>query len=542
MYYFYRFYTEHTVNKPFEIYCMQKYLTIALLMVTFSGFSQENLEKKDALIQVDNKQIDITSNFKVQVDTIKVDTTLISGKNIAFIEYPEASEFDKKWMESLKMSSIDSSMIILPQDTIGKVVIDNFSTDLLKERLADLNSKSPFNVEYNPSLEKIIKHYLKNRKETLANLMGKAKFYFPIFEEHLDKYNIPLEIKYLAIVESALKPNAKSRVGAKGLWQFMYATGKMYDLKVSSYVDERSDPIKSTEAACKYLTKLYSIFNDWDLALAAYNSGPGNVNKAIRRSGGKKNYWNIRHYLPRETAGYLPAFYATYYIFEYANEHQLYAKNELINTFETDTIVIKKQITFDQINKVLQTDNELLEFLNPQYKLNIIPVIKNRNYTLTIPKYLVGKFVANEDQIYAYAVADDAKREKPLPKYFEANDRIRYRVRNGDYLGKIAKRYGVSVSSIKRWNGLKSNNLRVGQRLTIYPRRAYVSTPSKSNKPKSNSKKPLPKGKYTTYIVKKGDSLWLISQKYPKVTVNQIKNWNNIWSTNLKPGTKLRIY
>ncbi len=522
---------------------MQKFLTIALLIVTFYGFSQENLEKKDTLIQVDNNQIEITFNFKVQIDTIRIDTTLISGKNIALIEYSEASEFDKKWMESLKFSSIDSSMIILPQDTIGKVVIDNFSTDLLKERLTDLNSRTPFNVEYNPSLEKIIKHYLKNRKETFANLMGKAKYYFPIFEEHLDKYNIPLEIKYLAIVESALKPNAKSRVGAKGLWQFMYSTGKMYDLKVSSYVDERSDPIKSTEAACKYLTNLYNIFNDWDLALAAYNSGPGNVNKAIRRSGGKKNYWNIRHYLPRETAGYLPAFYATFYIFEYANEHQLYAKNELINTFETDTIVVKRQITFDQINKVLQTDDELLEFLNPQYKLNIIPVIKNRNYTLTIPKYLVGKFVANEDQIYAYALADDAKREKPLPKYFEANDRIRYRVRNGDYLGKIAKRHGVSVSSIKRWNGLKSNNLRVGQRLTIYPRRAYVSTSSNSNKSKNTGKKILPKGKYTTYVVKKGDSLWLISQKYPKVSVTQIKEWNNIWSTKyLKPGTKLRIY
>ena len=301
--------------------------------------------------------------------------------------------------------------------------------------------------------------------------MGRAKLYFPMFEEHLDKYDMPLELKYLAVVESALKPYAKSRVGAKGLWQFMYGTGKENNLKVSSYVDERSDPIKSTEAACKYLTKLYDIFNDWDLALAAYNSGPGNVNKAIRRSGGNTNYWNIRHFLPRETAGYLPAFYATYYIFEYANEHNLYAKNELLPAFETDTIVVKRQITFEQINKVLGTETELIKMLNPQYKLNIIPVVKDRNYTLRIPKYLIGKFVSNEDLIYSYAEAEDAKREKPLPKYFESNDRIRYRVKSGDYLGKIARRYGVSVSSIKRWNGLKNNNLRVGQRLTIYPRR-----------------------------------------------------------------------
>ncbi|MCF6222844.1 MAG: LysM peptidoglycan-binding domain-containing protein [Flavobacteriaceae bacterium] len=524
---------------------MQKITIIILLFVIFSGFSQENLKTKDSVL-INNKQ-KIVDNLLINstIDTIKLDTTLISGKNITLIDHVEASEFDKKWMLSLKNSLVDSSLIILPQDTIGaNLVIKNFSTELLKERLEVLNSNTPFDIEYNPSLEKIIKHYLKNRPETLANLMGRAKYYFPLFEEQLDKYNIPLEIKYLAIVESALKPNAKSRVGAKGLWQFMYSTGMMYDLNVSSYVDERCDPIKSTEAACKYLSKLYSIFNDWDLALAAYNSGPGNVNKAIRRSGGKKNYWNIRHYLPRETAGYLPAFYATLYIFEYAEEHNLHATNEMLNTFETDTIVVKRQITFEQVNKVLETDNKLLEMLNPQYKLNIIPLVKDKNYTLTIPKHLVGKFVSNEAQIYAFAEADDAKREKPFPKYFEANDRIRYRVKSGDYLGKIAKRYGVSVSSIKRWNRLKSNNLRVGQRLTIYPRNAMASNAtSKKKSTKTKSKKALPKGKYTTYTVKKGDSLWLISQKYPKVSVAQIQEWNNIWSTkSLKPGTKLKIY
>jgi len=518
---------------------MKNYLTIAFLTISLIGFSQESI--KDTLLAIPGKSV--VSNYS-KIDTIKLDSTLISGKNLAIIDHPEASEFDKKWMESLRNSAIDSSLIVLPQDTVGKIVIDNFSTDQLKERLALLDSNTPFNFEYNPSLERIIKHYLKNRPETLANLMGRAKYYFPLFEEYLDKYDIPIELKYLAIVESALIPNAKSRVGAKGLWQFMYTTGIMYNLKVSSYVDERSDPIKSTEAACKYLSKLYNIFNDWDLALAAYNSGPGNVNKAIRRSGGNKNYWNIRHYLPRETAGYVPAFYATYYIFEYANEHNLYARNEMMNNFETDTIVVKRQITFDQVTKVLEIDDELLEFLNPQYKLNIIPAVKGRGYTLRIPKYLIGKFVSNEDQIYAFAEADDAKREKPYPKYQDNNERIRYRVRSGDYLGKIANRYGVSVSSIKRWNGLRSNNLRVGQRLTIYPRRPVAGT-STTKKPTTTKKikKPLPTGKYTTYVVKKGDSLWLISQKYPKVSVAQIKEWNNIWSTkNLRPGTELRIY
>ncbi|MEN8185654.1 MAG: LysM peptidoglycan-binding domain-containing protein [Bacteroidota bacterium] len=525
---------------------MYRISALLIIFVYFTSFSQENSASRDSVLQNSDS---VKANKKVaisKIDTLRTDSLNVLEKKIAVIDYSLASEIDKKWMESWNSSVLNDTInSLIENDTIQEIVIEDLPTDTLKLRLAYLNSQSPFNVEYNPSLERIIKHYLKNRKKTLANLMGKAKYYFPLFEEHLDKYDMPVEIKYLAIVESALKPNAKSRVGAKGLWQFMYGTGKMYDLKVSSYVDERCDPIKSTEAACQYLTKLYDIFDDWDLALAAYNSGPGNVSKAIRRSGGRKNYWNIRQFLPRETAGYLPAFYATYYLFEYADAHNLSPKNELTHLFETDTITLKRQLTFDQINRVMQTDDELLEFLNPQYKLNIIPKIKDRDYTLRLPKYMVGTFVANEELIYAYASADDAKREKPMPKYFEANDRIRYRVRSGDYLGKIARRYGVSVSSIKRWNGLRSNNLRVGQRLTIYPRRAYASVPKKVNKSssKTSGKKSTPKGKYATYVVKKGDSLWLISQKFPNVSVKQIKDWNNIWGSKyLKPGTRLKIY
>mgnify|MGYP001821172440 CR=1 FL=1 len=528
-------------------------LSLTICMLSITAFAQnveasledESLKVEPTESEASNpivSEANTIENKTVVIDSIEVDTALVAEGKINIIDHIEVSEFDQKWLETLKANVIDSSLVISPQDTIEKLVIEDLPTELLKERIAHLNSQTPFNFEYNPSLEKIIKHYLKNRPQTMANLMGRAKYYFPMFEEHLAKYDIPMEIKYLAIVESALKPNALSRVGAKGLWQFMYGTGSMYGLKVSSYVDERSDPIKATDAACRYLKNLHSIFNDWDLALAAYNSGPGNVNKAIRRAGGQKNYWNIRHFLPRETAGYLPAFYATYYLFEYAEEHQLYPRNELLNSFETDTVVVKQQLTFDQINKIFGTDDELLTFLNPQYKLKIIPVIKDRNYTLTLPKYLTGTFVSNEDQLYAYAEAEDAKREKPLPKYFEANDRIRYRVRNGDYLGKIASRYGVSVGSIKSWNCLRSDNLRVRHRHTIYPRLAVATatpTPSSSSKKTASTKK----GKYTTYTVKKGDSLWLISQKYPKVSVAQLKEWNNIWSSkSLKPGTKLKIY
>ncbi len=233
-----------------------------------------------------------------------------------------AESIDQKWLDELYSSSLyDSIYKSVSELTYDPVDYPELPTDTLKERLKKLNAKTPFHVEYNPSLESVIKSYLKNRRESLDRLMALSEYYFPLFEQELDNQDIPLEIKYLAIVESALKPKAKSRVGATGLWQFMFTTGKQYGLDVSSYVDERSDPIKSTIAASKYLASLYRIFGDWDLALAAYNSGPGNVSKAIRRSGGYKNYWNIRPFLPRETAGYLPAFLATMYIFEYAEEH-----------------------------------------------------------------------------------------------------------------------------------------------------------------------------------------------------------------------------
>ena len=200
------------------------------------------------------------------------------------------------------------------------------STELLKERLAAMDAKSPFNIEYNQGLENIIKSFLKNRKKSFERLMAISEYYFPIFEEALAKQNVPLEIKYLAVVESALNPKAVSRVGATGLWQFMYQTGKQYNLKIDSYVDERSDPLKACEAAAQYMTNMYKIFGDWDLVLASYNSGPGNVAKAIRRSGGQQNYWNIRKNLPKETQGYVPAFLATMYIYEYHKEHGITSK------------------------------------------------------------------------------------------------------------------------------------------------------------------------------------------------------------------------
>ncbi|WP_406685672.1 LysM peptidoglycan-binding domain-containing protein [Seonamhaeicola sp. MEBiC1930] len=454
-----------------------------------------------------------------------------------------AANFDEKWQEELYSTSLfDTIYKSVTELSFEDVEYPELPTDTLKMRLEALNARTPFNVEYNPALESVIKSYLKHRRKSLQKLISLSNYYFPLFEEELDKHNIPLEIKYLAIVESALRPRAKSRVGATGLWQFMFGTGKEYGLDVSSYVDERSDPIKSTEAASKYLARLYKIFGDWDLALAAYNSGPGNVTKAIRRSGGYKNYWNIRHNLPRETAGYLPAFLANMYIFEYAEAHGFKNIKPNFVLKETDTVLVKNMITLDQVSEVTGTPVEELQFLNPSYKLDIIPVIKGENYYLRLPKEVVGTFVNNEAQIYAFVKEEFAKREKPLPQFFNATDRIRYRVRSGDYLGKIARRYGVRVSQIKRWNGLRSNDLKIGQRLTIYPRKPYTPPIAKSNSQpqKKVEIKPIT-GDVIIYTVKSGDSLWSISQKFSGVSIQNIREWNGISGSNLKPGMKLKI-
>lgn len=455
----------------------------------------------------------------------------------------EAYKYDSLWMNELfKDPSFFKEMYaeVSKPNAISEYITD-LPTDTLKARLERLNQKTPFNISYNPSLESVIKSFLSRKRGLMEKMLTKSQFYFPLFEQELDNYNVPLEVKYLAIVESALDPKAKSRVGATGLWQFMYGTGKMYNLDVSSYVDERSDPINATIAAAKYLKKLHAIYDDWDLALAAYNSGPGNVNKAIRRSGGHKNFWNIRQHLPRETAGYVPAFLATMYVFEYAEEHGLRSKKTDRPYFETDTIHVKNLITFNQVSEMVGISVDELEVLNPAYKLNIIPKVEGKNYTLRLPTKHLGKFVTNEEAIYAHAKKQLETIEKPLPQLITSNDKVRYKVKSGDYLGKIAERHGVGVSQIKRWNGLRSNNLRVGQRLTIYPRKPVTSA---AKTKKTLAAKPvgkLPKDPSKIHTVQSGDSLWTISRKYPGISIDNLKKWNGLSGNNLKPGAKLRL-
>ncbi|WP_026810883.1 lytic transglycosylase domain-containing protein [Arenibacter latericius] len=450
----------------------------------------------------------------------------------------EAARYDSLWLKvlydnTILFDSIYEDIATMEIDTVYHYSVD---TDTLKARLELLNQKTPFNITYNPSLENVINSFLTRRRGLMSRMMTASQFYFPLFEQELDNQNIPLELKYLAIVESALNPKARSRVGATGLWQFMYGTGKMYNLDVSSYVDERSDPINSTKAASLYLKKLYNIFDDWDLALAAYNSGPGNVNKAIRRSGGYKNYWNIRRNLPRETAGYVPAFLATMYIFEFAKEHGFEQQIVERPYFETDTIHVRSTITFEQISKLVDISVEELEVLNPSYKLNVIPYIKDKNYTLRLPIDALGKFVNNEEAIYAHVNEELQSKEKPLQQIVQSQNEIRYRVKSGDFLGKIAERYGVRVSQIKAWNGLRSNNLRIGQRLTIYPRK-YPSTAQNTN---TSTNAGASSGN-KVHTVRSGDTLWTIAKKYPGISIENLRKWNGISGSNIRPGTKLKL-
>ena len=491
--------------------------------------TQDSLQPSKTPVKETRQANDVSVN---SLDTLAVKVLPDSTKN-KLQDMALARRYDSLWLEELysndMFEQIYGSITTMTYEPVEYVELP---TDTLKARLAEINSRTPFNVEYNPALESVIKNYLKNRRSTMGRLMALSDYYFPMFEQALDNYNIPLELKYLAIVESALRPTATSRVGATGLWQFMFSTGKMFGLNVNSYVDDRSDPLKATQAACKYLKSLYKSLGDWDLALAAYNSGPGNVSKAIRRSGGRINYWNIRQHLPRETAGYVPAFLATMYIFEYSEQHGFKSDGPRIPYIATDTIEVKKQIALAHVAHLTDINLAEVTFLNPQYKLGIIPVVKNQNYTLRLPVDKLGLFVANQDTIYAYATHAFNKREKPLPELNNLDKKTYYKVQSGDYLGKIAAKFGVRISQIKRWNSLRNNNLKIGKRLVIFPRKIPSVAIKKQANKSQNTK---------IYTVKKGDSLWSIAQQYPGVSVADIKTKNDLKSVKLSPGMELKI-
>ncbi|MFV8269002.1 LysM peptidoglycan-binding domain-containing protein [Flavobacterium sp. GT2N3] len=517
---------------------------------------------------------------------LRVETKLSYLDSIkkTFVKDNLASCVDSLWMKEVASLDLYNNLLDdIKNINIDQIVDYELPTALLKERLAAMDAKSPFNIEYNQGLENIIKSFLKNRKKSFERLMGSSEYYFPLFEEALAKQNVPLEIKYLAVVESALNPKAVSKMGATGLWQFMYQTGKQYGLKIDSYVDERSDPLKSSEAAAQYMTNMYKIFGDWDLVLASYNSGPGNVAKAIRRSGGQQNYWNIRKNLPKETQGYVPAFLATMYIYEYHKEHGIVPNRASVKHFSTDTIRIKKQMTFRQISDLLDVPVAQLQVLNPSYKLNVIPFYRNENHYLRLPQEKIAIFASNEDQIYAYTQYELNKRERPfqIEKAMTVKDTANYtiqkialskttyyKVKRGDNLNIIARKYDVEVADIKKWNKLKSNALAYGKSLKIVmgqtdfaavkkaPKMDSVSPDKISSKPniaaaevqankeEKTKKTPYPETKVANatalYVVQKGDNLGSIAAKYD-VTVAEIQQWNRLSNDKVLLGASLQI-
>ena len=442
------------------------------------------------------------------------------------------------------------------------------STELLKSRLEAMNAKSPFRIQYNESLENVIKSFLKYRKKSFGRLMAISEYYFPLFEEEFAKQNVPLEIKYLAVVESALNPKAVSRMGATGLWQFMYQTGKQYNLKIDSYVDERSDPLKATAAAAKYMSNMYAIFGDWELVLASYNSGPGNVSKAIRRSGGKQDYWSIRKNLPKETQGYVPAFLATMYLYEYRKEHGIVPDRAVVQHFATDTVMIKKEMSFKQISDLLEVPIAQIQLLNPSYKLNIIPSYRDEKHYLRLPNEKIALFTSNEDKLYAYVQHQLDEKEAPFSNSTaiasttnnntsEQESQFKtkyYTVKRGENLGVIASKNEVSVAELKKWNGLKTNTIAFGQNLKIIAKEtisksntnqttaiALTNKTAKQDKNKTeNPKDTLVESKSGIYLVQNGDTMNTIAEKH-QVTVAQLKEWNNITDMNLRPGFALQV-
>jgi len=514
----------------------KQHFSILLFFLLSSTLISQEIIKSDSL--------DITSLEKKR-DSIFIENEFELAKTnleeSTLLDYKLSKQIDSIWQEELTNSDlypkIRESVLKIPYDTdeISPADYQELSTETLKERLAVLNEKTPFDISYNQELENTIRNYLKRNKKSMERLMSLSLYYFPLFEEKFDQYDILLELKYLAVVESALNPKAKSPVGATGLWQFMFTTGKMHGLTVSSYVDERMDPEKSTIAAAEYLSELYKIFGDWNLVLASYNSGPGNVSRAIRRSGGETDYWKLKNYLPRETANYVPAFLATYYIFSYAENHGFDPYLPDIVHFQTDTIQVKQHLKFEHIAETIGVEEEVLAFLNPAYKLNRIPVVEGKNYTLRLPVQEAGIFVTNEEDIY-----EDSEKllaNETLPRYELMQQRINYRVQSGDYLGKIAAKYKVSIAQIKNWNRLQNNNIRAGQNLVIYPREPQIAASTVKNKGGKSENSSA--GKY--YTVKRGDSIWSISKKLRDVSVNQIKKWNGISGNHLKPGMQLKI-
>jgi membrane-bound lytic murein transglycosylase D len=476
--------------------------------------------------------------------------------------------------------------------------VPSFSDAVYTERINAIHSPIP--LSYNRHVKEFIDLYAIRKRGLTQRVMGLSNLYFPLYEEILDKEGLPLEFKYLSIVESALNPVAVSPVGATGLWQFMYTTGIIYDLKVTSYTDDRRDPIKATHAACQYFKDMYRIYNDWLLVIAAYNCGAGNVNKAIKRSGGKTNFWEIMQYLPAETRGYVPAFIAVTYVMNYSREHNLYPVSPAYNYFEVDTVTVDRPVNFNVLARTLDLPADVISYLNPIYKRGVIPDV-GANYVLRLPSNKMAQYLSLQEQIFAESIPParpvapsynrnryerdeetTASAENGTVKYETVTKRVKkvHTVRKGENLSAIAGKYDMTVGEVKKLNRLRSSAVRKGQKLNVY---AYVKTkvpvkvtPAENVAAKkdtghkdssalqaqvvnTNSTNPdqqvaeaqstedqnknaeSNRPRFIYHVVQPGDTLWNIAKRYDGVTVEMIKDINNLRNADIKPGTKLKV-
>lgn len=423
--------------------------------------------------------------------------------------------------------------------------VPEFSDSVYCMRLNEMNEMSPFQLDCNNKVLSTIKYFTKYRRHFTSVVLGRSHLYFPMFEEKLAAHDMPIELKYLAVIESGLRPQIRSRAGALGLWQFMYRTGRMYGLNQNSYIDERMDPELETEAACLYLKKLYSMYNNWNMALAAYNAGPGNVNKAIRRSGGKMTYWGIRPYLPRETQGYVPNFIAMSYMLTYHAEHNIKSREPKFYDFEVDTVCLNAGLHMEVIDSLINWPITDIQALNPIFKTKYIPKTATQT-CINIPSTYIGKWIEMEDSIYTldsliYHSIEEQKEEEE-PSF------IVHYVRSGQTLGGIAQKYGTSVRKVMNWNNLRSTRLSIGQRLRVYssgaaPAQAAVETPKAPQKSSTSTVATNQKNTSgsTTHIISSGDSLWTIAQQ-KGTTVDALLKLNpGIDFKDLKVGQKIRV-
>ena len=461
-------------------------------------------------------------------------------------------------------NAVTPDSLKLPVALENDIIIPEYPDSVYIERLSRIPSVLP--LTYNNIVRNYIHVYTKKRRDRLEVMLGLADYYFPVFEEIFDFYGLPTELKYLAVIESALNPRAVSRVGATGMWQFMFRTAKAYGLIVNSTVDERRDPVKSTHAAARYLRDLHNIYNDWTLVIAAYNCGPGNVNKAIRRSGRKKSYWDLYYYLPRETRGYVPAYIAATYAMNYYDEHNL-SPRSISLPLAADTIMINDNLHLKQVSEVLQVPVKLLRDMNPQYKRDIIPG-KSRSFALKIPVNHTLDFISLQDSIFAYKdsiffnpsnTIINPTRSRYVPQAPTGRTKLYYTVKSGDTPGHISEWYRVGLSDLRYWNGVR-NIIRVGQKLVVYvpPSKAEkyrkINSMTFSEKQRSIGKSVPVQAKvqadnsipddqdYVYYKVRYGDSIWEIARKFPGVTQSEILRLNKLSNSDkIHPGQRLKI-